>query len=145
MTQYINKDALVAELKKRIDDYWSDSENTMGIYPYALEEVIKYTDTLEVKEADLDKELNEYFEGWRTNYYSETEELLKNNGCTVDIDDVKEIARHFYELGLNVNNDTVIEKACNWLKDNVIYPHPRTGEAKCVINLNAFRNAMKGE
>lgn len=52
MTQYINKAVLVAELKKRIDDYWSDSENTMGIYPYALEEVIKYIDTLEVKEGE---------------------------------------------------------------------------------------------
>jgi hypothetical protein len=51
--------------------------------------------------VDLEKELCEYFEGWRTNYYSETEELLKNNGCTVDIDDVKEIARYFYELGKN--------------------------------------------
>ena len=49
----IDKDALVAELKKRIRDYWSDSENTMGIYPYALEEVIKYIETLEVKENDL--------------------------------------------------------------------------------------------
>ena len=51
----IDKDSLVAELKKRIRDYWDDSENTTGIYPYALEEVIKYIDTLEVKEVDLDK------------------------------------------------------------------------------------------
>lgn len=50
MIHLIDKDALVAELKKRISDYWSDSENTMGIYPYALEEVIKYVGTLEVKE-----------------------------------------------------------------------------------------------
>ena len=50
----IDKDSLVAELKKRIRDYWDDSENTTGIYPYALEEVIKYVDTLEVKEVDLD-------------------------------------------------------------------------------------------
>lgn len=48
----IDKSALVAELEKRIRDYWSDSENTMGIYPYALEEVIKYINTLEVKEMD---------------------------------------------------------------------------------------------
>ena len=55
MIHLIDKDALVAELKKRISDYWSDSENTMGIYPYALEEVIKYVDTLEVKEVDFEK------------------------------------------------------------------------------------------
>ena len=58
MKHYIDKDVLVAELKKKISDYWSDSENTMGIYPYALEEVIKYIDTLEVKEVDLEKKLD---------------------------------------------------------------------------------------
>ena len=52
MEQYISKSALVAELKKKIRDYWSDSKNTMRIYPYALEEVIKIIDTLEVKEMD---------------------------------------------------------------------------------------------
>ncbi len=52
MTQYISKDALVAGLKKMVDDYWSDPENTMGIYPYAIEEVMKYVDTLDVKEID---------------------------------------------------------------------------------------------
>lgn len=52
----IDKDALVAELKERIRNYWSDTENEMGIYPYALEEVIKYVDTLEVKEMDEQKE-----------------------------------------------------------------------------------------
>ena len=56
----INKDALVAELKKRISDYWSDSENTTGIYPYALEEVIEYVDTLEVKEDIEHYELEEF-------------------------------------------------------------------------------------
>ena len=54
----------------------------------------------EQPEMDLEKEICEYFEGWRINYYSETEELLKTNGCTVAIDDVKDIARYFYELGL---------------------------------------------
>lgn len=55
MAKYIDKDALVAEFKKRIRDYWSDSENTIGIYPYALEDAIKITETLEVKEVNLEK------------------------------------------------------------------------------------------
>lgn len=69
----------------------------------ALQEVQELIASLkqEQLEVDLEKEMREYFEGWRINYYSETEELLKPNGCTVDIDDIKEIARHFYELGLN--------------------------------------------
>ena len=67
MAQYISKDALLAWLEESIRDYWSDSENTMGIYPYTLEEVIKYIDTLEVKEDNLlteqkiEKELAEIY------------------------------------------------------------------------------------
>lgn len=43
-----------------------------------------------------------------------------------------------------INTDAFIEKACEWLKNNVTYTHPRTGETKCVVNLNAFIDAMKG-
>jgi hypothetical protein len=81
----IDKDALVAELKKRISDYWSDSENTTGIYPYALEEVIKYVDTLEVKEVDLEKELEDWL-GERVGKWTGKE-------C-------ERMCRHFFELGL---------------------------------------------
>lgn len=140
--QYLSKDKVVTTIERLQDECEKQGDNN-GVE--LLEKLFNKLDTIEVKEVDLEKELNEYFEGWRTNYYSETEELLKNNGCTVDIDDVKEIARHFFELGLKVNNDAVIEKACDWLKNNVNFTHPRTGKTKCVVNLNAFRDAMKGE
>lgn len=87
----IDKDALVAELKKRISDYWSDSENTMGIYPYALEEVIKYVDTLEMKEVDFENAYKEFVED--DYVYSK----LANNIVG------KAIAKHFFELGVKVN------------------------------------------
>ena len=89
----IDKDALVAELKKRIRDYWSDSENTMGIFPYALEEVIKHVDILEVKEVDLDKEYKVFVE--KDPVYNQ---LV--NGIVG-----KAIAKHFFELGLKVRTD----------------------------------------
>lgn len=95
MTQYIDKDALVAELKKRISDYWSDSENTMGIYPYALEEVIKYADTLEVKEVDLKKEFSQWWKGERAKDYNV--DILYERYPNVSM----KLARHFFELGLN--------------------------------------------
>ena len=86
MPKYIDKDALVAELKKRISDYWGDSENTMGIYPYALEDVIKYINGLEAKDVDLEKEIQSWIEDNSVNgYYRE---------------DVYETAEHFYELGM---------------------------------------------
>lgn len=91
MAQYIDKAALVSELKKRINDYWSDSENTMGIYriyPYALEEVIKYIDTLEVKEVDFENA----YKGFVEDDYMYSK--LANNIVG------KAIAKHFFELGL---------------------------------------------
>ena len=99
MEQYIPKSALVAELKKKIRDYWSDSENTMGIYPYALEEVIKYVDTLEVKEVNLEKEIQ---------VFSKMElELIKiydaNVGLTITMHQLCQCAKHFFELSLNTH------------------------------------------
>jgi len=85
MTHLIDKDALVAEIERRINEYWNDSENTMGIYPYALEEVIKYANTLEVKEVDLEKEIDDWY---------------STMGIPVTTDALKETAHHFFELGL---------------------------------------------
>ena len=39
----------------------------------------------------------------------------------------------------------MIEKACEWLKENVTFKNPRTGETKCVVNLQNFKQAMKDE
>ena len=44
--EYIRKEALTEWLKEKIRDYWADDENTMGIYPYALEEVINKLNSL---------------------------------------------------------------------------------------------------
>ena len=44
--EYIRKDLLLEWLKEKIRDYWADDENTMGIYPYALEEVINKLNSL---------------------------------------------------------------------------------------------------
>lgn len=38
-----------------------------------------------------------------------------------------------------------IDKVCEWLNKNVVEYHPRTGELKPVVNLNAFREAMEDE
>lgn len=44
--EYVRKDTLVDWLKKEIDNYWADSESKMGIYPYAMETVIKKINSL---------------------------------------------------------------------------------------------------
>jgi hypothetical protein len=44
-----------------------------------------------------------------------------------------------------VRTDDFIEKACKWLKENVLFTHPRKGTKVCAVNLIAFVDAMKGE
>ena len=41
--------------------------------------------------------------------------------------------------------DAFIEKACEWLKNNITYIHPRKGTKECAVNLIVFRDFMKGE
>ena len=50
MTQYIRKDALVAEIKERIETYNKDYTNGDDRRADALEVLLHYIDTLEVKE-----------------------------------------------------------------------------------------------
>lgn len=59
----IDKNAALAEIDKKIAEYYSDSENTMGIYPYALKEAKSIINSLEVKNIDLVLE-KEYKRGY---------------------------------------------------------------------------------
>ena len=113
MEQYIPKSALVAELKKRFDyrvnglkainngTFWDKDQSedefnavlTSCAYNAAKNEVFElmcFIDTLEVKEVDLEKELEEWIKyGPHTNY----------PWCTIP-DAIKITAEHFFELGL---------------------------------------------
>ena len=91
MTQYINNDALVAEIKRLIECCYKmcagDLDFLQKSYPehyYSIEtykEILSFVNTLEVKEVDLEKELRDFVVG--------------------DIDDYDMgLAKHFYELGL---------------------------------------------
>ena len=98
MTQYIDKDALVAEIKKRISlfkkekkiEKWSAGASQMnavslGARIAMLEELLSFLKTIEVKEVDLEKEIKKYIE---------------DNICGYCVPGVEETAKHFYELGL---------------------------------------------
>jgi uncharacterized protein YbaR (Trm112 family) len=109
MTQYIDKDALVAEIEKRTDELYdllpdaSKVENGMitiseacntGKYT-ALESFKGYIDTLEVKEVDLEKELDSMI----------TPELKFHKALPSLFD----VAKHFFELGLR---SAITEEDC---------------------------------
>ena len=92
MKQYIDKSALAAEIEGMLQEEYpcDNSEQTTG-YHCALYELQDFLNSLEVKEVDLEKEI----------------ELVKGDYEQVDVawnNDFDFIARHFYELGLQVNN-----------------------------------------
>lgn len=62
MEQYINKSALVAEIKRRMDE--NSGKQTLPQYFGMVEEdlnILSLIDTLEVKEVDLEKEIQKAF------------------------------------------------------------------------------------
>lgn len=89
MAHLIDKDALVAEIE-RLRKKNNESEN---VYDFgtegALKSVLSFINTLEVKEVDLESEMDKYFE---------TMEVLEHEYIFEDT--FQKIARHFFELGL---------------------------------------------
>ena len=102
MVQYIPKDALVEKIEKVIDEpapshdqqcNWED-----GYYSglYKAESII---DTLEVKEVDLEEEIRK----WRQKHFEGIGYVLDGSGGWIGKTSLFDIAEHFFELGLKVN------------------------------------------
>ena len=89
----IDKDALVTEIERRIK---TNKECMLGLRNLdyyqgkvdALNDTISFINTLEVKEVDLDAEVEDYIEN--------------TSFVTYDLEDcdIKMTAKHFFELGL---------------------------------------------
>jgi hypothetical protein len=100
MSNLIDKDVLVAEIRRRIDCCYKmcagDLDFLQKSYPehyYSIEtykEILSIIDALEVKEVDLKKEIANQYE---SNY----EEYLT-------YEEFADIAKHFFELGMQVSN-----------------------------------------
>ena len=87
----IDKDALVAEIEKRNEESWlGHYTKEKGIAFDITEDILSFIDTLEVKEVDLEKELDSMI----------TPELKKYKALPSLID----VAKHFFELGMSVSN-----------------------------------------
>lgn len=100
MEQYIPKAAIVAEILKRIKKLSKEFQESETIQfskigqIYALENLNYFIDTLEVKEVDLEKEIDNIWNS-RFNLGWDEKSLLSMNheGFTT-------ITKHFFELGL---------------------------------------------
>jgi hypothetical protein len=97
MEQYIPKAALVAEIERRINEinldiiedwrYRLQREHDIEI----MKNILSIIDTLEVKEVDLEKSISDWlYEG------------LPNEDELIDY--IKETAKNFFELGMQVSN-----------------------------------------
>ena len=90
--ELIDKAAVVAEIKRRKEESWLGSyTKEKGIIFDITNEILSFLDTLEVKEVDLEKELNDY--GYHYDYVS-----------LADRKELVDFAKHFFELGMQVSN-----------------------------------------
>ena len=98
----IDKAVVVAEIEKLIDEIYaglpfdslSSEEQTALWY---VKSIMSSINNLEVKEVDLEKELNTL-----DNIYFELNGIaIKGASNYLVVEQLKEIAKHFYELGLN--------------------------------------------
>ena len=120
MTQYIPKDALLAEIVKKIEKYTkraeeadvkcdSDSMYWSGVIS-CLMEVTSLLHTIEVKKVDLDKEIKEYIDDeWCDEYSGDVGNWIRcrRGTSSMIVEDVKDIARHFFELGLKARKEEI--------------------------------------
>lgn len=86
MAQYIDKAVVVAEIESLWKHYLDSQEFDFG-WNQALDKVISYLNTLEGKEVDLEKELEDWL-GERVGKWTGKE-------C-------ERMCRYFFELGLKV-------------------------------------------
>ena len=92
----IEKDALLAEIDRRIKVLQKNPyENHKTICH--LDSLKQSIDTLEVKEVDLEKHLKEDIEDV---FFDLNGVAVKGATHYLTVEDVKDIAKHFYELGL---------------------------------------------
>ena len=96
MAQYIDKSTVVAEINRVVNSYDPTNEITSG--RYALVRLRYFIETLEVREVDLEKELND----WRHNHFHGRRDKDANGEWLERISQL-ELAKHFFELGLNVS------------------------------------------
>ena len=93
MKQYIDKAALVAEIKRRISVLKANesviSMLTGGMFVNEFKDLLSFLDTLEVKEVDLEKEVDKWYNNKAP---KEFENVLYS--------DIEKFAKHFFELGI---------------------------------------------
>lgn len=112
MEQYISKSALLAEIEKLIAEYSkcpprnNYEEGLKGGRLIGYKDALYKINTLEVKEVDLEKEINTYISN---NFFgSETLGFFANRTKEKPNDqDIALCAKYFFELGMQARKEEV--------------------------------------
>lgn len=93
MKQYIDKAALVAEIDRLQEATMDKNQNFLSSYHEGIFDGLSmlenFLDTLEVKEVDLEKEVDKWYNNKAP---KEFENVLYS--------DIEKFAKHFFELGI---------------------------------------------
>ena len=101
--ELIDKSALVAEIKKLEKMYCYDNKTNSGLVAISIfENIDNVINILEVKEVDLEKELNT----WRHNHFHGRRDIFANGEYLERISQL-DIAKYFFELGLKTKQTTI--------------------------------------
>lgn len=93
----IDKDKLTAEIERRRRDWRYGSSIEAKFKREECDDILSFIDTLETKEVDLEKEL----ERLDRILFDLDGVAIKGATCYLTVEDVKDIAKRFYEMGLN--------------------------------------------
>lgn len=106
----IDKDRIVAEIERRVQNCAKQREEMLNAQCYTLADdasarmgeltcIKDFLDTLESKEVDFEKEIDDYI----NTHFSECEDgVLISDSSSMELTllDITPLAKHFYELGL---------------------------------------------
>ena len=96
----IDKDAVVAEIESERKFYLDKEEYDFG-WNNALDKILSFLDTIEVKEVDLEKELIE----WHKKHFKKEGTFIGMSGFYLTNNSQIDIAKHFFELGMAVSKE----------------------------------------
>ena len=120
MRHLINKDAVVAEIEKELNTTKKYSTEYVNGKKYALNKILSFLDTLEVKEVEeepVSEDLGEAANTYVDNWYKLNN--LDKESYPIDV----EISKNDFKAGAKWQKEQMIEKACVFLKSTDFYKY----------------------
>lgn len=148
--ELIDKSAVVAEIERRkhklLDNIMFEHDKEWVVRTaHQLNRIIMFLDTLEVKEVDLEKHLKEDIEDV---FFDLDGVAVKGATHYITVEDVKYIAKNFFELGLKSKSSYVgIPNIDDTLKEMGVDPDSKEANTFKESFYNALEKfkAQKGE